>query len=82
MPFNREMNRFTLVVKNLSAPGAEAMWGASRKTITRAELEAGVNLAEAFADNPFSALRAASARLLCAAPAQRTEIKLPRHGTM
>ncbi len=54
LPFNRDLNRFTLVVKNLASPTAEVTWGASTKTFTKAELEAGVNLAEAFLDNPFS----------------------------
>ena len=55
LPFNRDLNRFTLVVKNLSAPAAEVKWDTASKTFTQAELEAGVNLAEAFLDNPFCA---------------------------
>jgi len=48
------VNRFLLVVKNLAAPAAEVAWGATSRTFSKAELEAGVNLAEAFPDNPFS----------------------------
>ena len=54
LPFNRDLNRLTLVVKNLSAQTAEVKWGEATKTFSKAELEAGVNLAEAFLDNPFS----------------------------
>ncbi len=54
LPFNRDLNRFLLVVKNLAAPAAEVAWGATSRTFSKAELEAGVNLAEAFPDNPFS----------------------------
>lgn len=55
VPFNRDLNRFLLVVKNLSAPAAEVKWGDAAKTFSKADLEAGVNLADAFLDNPFSA---------------------------
>ena len=54
LPFNKDLNRFTLVVKNLTAPSADVTWGKTTKTFTKAELEAGVNLADAFIDNPFS----------------------------
>lgn len=53
VPFNRDLNRFLLVVKNLSAPTAVVTWGTAAKTFSKADLEAGVNLAEAFLDNPF-----------------------------
>lgn len=55
VPFNRDLNRFVLVVKNLTAPAADVTWGDATKTFSKAELEAGVNLADAFLDNPFSA---------------------------
>ncbi len=54
VPFNRDLNRYMLVVKNLTAPTAEVKWGSAAKTFTQAELAAGVNLAEAFPENPFS----------------------------
>lgn len=54
LPFNCDLNRYMLVVKNLSAPMAEVKWGNSVKMFTKAELEAGINLADAFLDNPFS----------------------------
>lgn len=55
LPFNRDLNRFVLVVKNLSTPAADVTWGDATKTFSKAELEAGVNLADAFLDNPFLA---------------------------
>jgi len=45
LPFNRDLNRFMLVVENLPKPMAEVTW---------ADLEAGINLADEFLDNPFS----------------------------
>ncbi len=53
--FNQEINRFTLVVKNLEGDKAKVAWGTASKVFTRKELQSGVNLAEAFVDgNPFS----------------------------
>jgi hypothetical protein len=54
VPFNRDLNRFTLVVKNLDAPKATVAWGAASKSFTKEELEKGVNLADQFIENPFS----------------------------
>jgi hypothetical protein len=54
VPFNRDLNRYMLVVKHLSAPTAEVKWGAASKSFSKADLEAGVNLADAFLNNPFS----------------------------
>ena len=48
------MNRFARVVKYLSAPEADVKWGKASKSFTKAELEAGIHLVEAFPDNPFS----------------------------
>ena len=52
--FNQDLNRLTLVVKNLNAEKAKVTWGAASKSFTKAELEKGVNLAAEFADTPFS----------------------------
>jgi lysophospholipase L1-like esterase len=52
--FNQDLNRLTLVVKNLEAPKAKVVWGTVAKSFTKAELEKGVNLAAEFAENPFS----------------------------
>ncbi len=54
-PFNQELNRLTLVVKNLDAPQARVRWGNAEKVFTRETLEKGINLAAEFLDNPFLA---------------------------
>ena len=54
LPFNKDLNRYMLLVNNLSAPMADITWGKTTKTFTKAELEAGINLADQFRDNPFS----------------------------
>jgi lysophospholipase L1-like esterase len=56
LPFNRDLNRLTLVVRNLKSESARITWGATTRSLTRNELQAGVNLADLFAaDNPFKA---------------------------
>lgn len=54
VPFNAELNRFILVVTNAAAPRYIVSWGAGYRTYTREQLARGVNLAEDFANNPFS----------------------------
>jgi lysophospholipase L1-like esterase len=54
VPFNRDLNRFVLVVKNLEAARGAVSWGGASKSFSREELENGVNLAEHFPTNPFS----------------------------
>ena len=54
LPFNDDLNRFMLVVKWLPTEEAEVKWGAGKNRFTRAELEAGINLAAHFLKNPFS----------------------------
>jgi lysophospholipase L1-like esterase len=53
VPFSRDLNRLTLVVRNLKGERAKVTWGSESKTFTRAELTRGVNLAEEFRENPF-----------------------------
>jgi len=53
-PFNEELNRFKLVVKNSPAARLKVTWGATSKEFTKPELESGINLAAEFLDNPFS----------------------------
>lgn len=52
-PFNQQLNRFVLVVKGLTTPKANVQWGKATKSFTKVQLEAGVNLAAEFIDNPF-----------------------------
>jgi hypothetical protein len=54
LPFNPDLNRLTLVVKNLKSDKAKVTWGAAGKTFTREQLAKGINLAAEFLDNPFS----------------------------
>ncbi len=53
IPFNAELNRFTLVVKGLKTPKARVAWGESAQSFSREALEAGINLAAEFPENPF-----------------------------
>jgi lysophospholipase L1-like esterase len=54
VPFNADLNRFMLVVKNLDAAKAKVTWGAASKTFAKEDLEKGINLAAEFLDNPFT----------------------------
>lgn len=54
LPFNQDLNRFTLVVKNIPSDKAEVKWGSDKKTFTKEQLEKGINLADEFLNNPFS----------------------------
>ncbi len=54
LPFNEDLNRYTLVVKNLAGENAEVTWGAASKTFSKTQLGEGINLAAEFIDNPFS----------------------------
>ena len=55
LPFNQELNRLILRVKNLDTPRAKIVWGSETMEFARAELEAGINLAEKFTKTPFDA---------------------------
>ena len=53
LPFNDELNRFTLIVKDAPAK-AKVTWGKASREFTAEELSRGVNLSAAFMDdNPF-----------------------------
>jgi lysophospholipase L1-like esterase len=54
VPFNSELNRLTLVVKNGNAQNYTVTWGDGKRTYTAAQLADGVNLAADFELNPFS----------------------------
>jgi alpha-acetolactate decarboxylase len=54
VPFNQELNRFVLVVKNGSAAKYRVAWGEESKTFAASQLATGVNLADEFVANPFS----------------------------
>jgi lysophospholipase L1-like esterase len=52
VPFNQDLNRFMLVVKNAPAK-VKVTWGKSSKEFTKEQAEKGINLAAEFIDNPF-----------------------------
>jgi lysophospholipase L1-like esterase len=54
IPFNQDLNRYTLVVKNASAANLKVTWGKQSKTFPASTLQKGINLAAEFLDNPFS----------------------------
>ena len=54
VPFNQQLNRLMLVVKNIGAPRCQVIWGGVTNTYTTGQLSAGINLADDFAVNPFS----------------------------
>lgn len=53
LPFNADLNRFMLVVKQLPTARATVTWGTATREFSREELEKGVNLAAEYLDNPF-----------------------------
>jgi len=54
LPFNKDLNRFTLIVKNCPSEKAEVKWGPDKKVFDSKRLEEGINLADEFLNNPFS----------------------------
>ena len=53
LPFNQELNRFTLKVAHLASTKAKVTWGEESHEFTKAQLEAGINLAAEFTTTPF-----------------------------
>jgi lysophospholipase L1-like esterase len=54
VPFNSELNRLMLRVKNIGKPHCQVIWGGTTNTYTADQLSGGINLANEFAVNPFS----------------------------
>ena len=54
VPFNDELNRFLLVVRNAPGGRCTVTWGATSNTYTAQELAQGINLAADFETNPFT----------------------------
>lgn len=54
LPFNQDLNRFTLVVTNAPSERMKVTWGGQSKVFWAVELEQGINLAAEFPENPFS----------------------------
>ena len=55
VPFESELNRYTLRVHNAPREGLRVTWGETSLTFSSAQLERGVDLAAMFRMNPFSA---------------------------
>jgi hypothetical protein len=53
LPFNQDLNRYTLIVQNLKSAKAKITWGDQSREFTSAELSQGINLAAEFLKNPF-----------------------------
>jgi len=80
VPFNSELNRLTLVARNGSAKNYKVTWGNGSRTYTSDQLEHGVNLADDFADNPFSAaFKAVDAAVAAKQSYETKEIKVLFH---
>ncbi|MEI9960460.1 MAG: hypothetical protein WDM76_04795 [Limisphaerales bacterium] len=54
LPFNEDLNRFRLIVKNGGVNHFKVTWGSDSKVFSAIQLEQGINLAAEFMDNPFS----------------------------
>jgi lysophospholipase L1-like esterase len=81
VPFNQELNRFELVVKNATAAHYKVTWGEETRTYSAGELAAGVNLAADFAVNPFSdAFRRVDEAVAAKQAYETTQIKNAFHG--
>jgi lysophospholipase L1-like esterase len=52
-PFNEDLNRFVLRVKNLGGEKAKVTWGTQTKEFAKTQLEKGINLAAEFDQTPF-----------------------------
>jgi hypothetical protein len=81
IPFNAELNRFLLVVTNAAAPRYVITWGSGYRSYTREQLAKGVNLADDFAQNPFTEAFTKVDEAVAAKQAYETrQIKMLFHG--
>jgi hypothetical protein len=81
VPFNQELNRLILRVKNGNATKYQVTWGAELRVYSARELAAGVNLADDFAVNPFSEAFAKVDKAVAAKQSYETrQIKTVFHG--
>ncbi|MDX1951127.1 MAG: SGNH/GDSL hydrolase family protein [Verrucomicrobiota bacterium] len=81
VPFNRELNRFMLRIRNPEAARYKVTWGESSKSFDAAVLKEGINLAAEFPQNPFSEAFAKVDEAVGAKQAYETrQIKMLFHG--
>ena len=53
IPFNQDLNRLTLIVRNPGSDKVKVTWGKTSVEYAAADLAKGINLAADFLDNPF-----------------------------
>ncbi len=81
IPFNEELNRFTLKVTGLKAPRAKVTWGDESAEFDAKTLAEGINLAEEFPVNPFNVAFTRVDRAVAVKQAyETTQIKRVFHG--
>lgn len=81
VPFNQDLNRLMLVVKNAKADSYVVIWGDQSKAFSGEQLSRGINLAAEFPCNPFSAAFAKVDAAVIAKQAFETDqIKKHFHG--
>ncbi len=54
VPFNQDLNRLILKVDGIKSDRAKITWGKGSKIFSASALQAGINLADEFIQNPFS----------------------------
>ncbi len=82
VPFNQDLNRFTLVAKHGKAAQYLVTWGTVSKSFTAEQLAQGVNLAEAFTSNPFcEAFAKVDAAVAAKQAYETTQIKRSFHSS-
>lgn len=75
LPFNQELNRYTLIVHGLTTAQAKVTWGTRSVVLNAGELLKGVNLADLFVpNNPFSAAFDKVDRAVCQKQAVETTL--------
>ena len=80
VPFDEELNRFTLKVTGLRGL-ATVRWGNQARTYSPAQLQQGINLASEFIDNPFCDAFAKVEQAVAAKQAfETTQVKSIFHG--
>jgi len=81
IPFDKDLNRFTLAVQNGPAHSYKVTWGEASKTFSADQLRSGINLPTEFPINPFSSAFAKVDGAIAAKQAFETkQIKQIFHG--
>lgn len=81
VPFNEDLNQFNFSVSGLADGPYRVAWGDESKVFPASELAAGINLADEFPQNPFSAAFERVDRAVAAKQAYETEqVKKVFHG--